>query len=314
MKIKLLTYISLVLLLASGCDQRKITRTDTETSGEAVMAADECFLPIVKEELDVFTGINIETKVTPIYAGEREIFDLLLSDSVRLIMAARELTESEKTIISEKKLTVRSQMIARDGIALIINKTNPDSVINFSTIKKIMTGEITKWEEIQGYKGLGEIKVVFDNPNSSTLRFINEKILEGATISNNIKALKSNPAVLEYVAETPDAMGVIGINWISNPYDTTKLTFNETIRVMAVGMADAIDTDKAYQPVPYYLNSGDYPLIRDVYLILTDLRETLPAGVVKFFAGDAGQRIILNAGLVPATRPTRIIKIKENYD
>jgi phosphate transport system substrate-binding protein len=314
MKIKTIIYTSVALVLLVSCDQRKITRTDTETSGEAIMAADECFLPIVKEELDVFTGINIEAKVTPIYTGEKEIFDLLLSDSIRLIMAARELTENEKAKIKEKKLTVRSQRIACDGIALIINRTNPDSVINFATVKKIMTGEITKWEEIGGNKGLGEIKVAFDNPNSSTLRFINEKILEGAAISKNVKALETNPDVLKFVTETPNAMGVIGVNWISNPYDSTKLTFNETIRVMAIGTTDKIDADNAYQPVPYYLNSGDYPLIRDVYLILTDLRETLPAGIVKFFAGDSGQRIILNAGLVPATRPTRVINIKEDFN
>ncbi|MDR0835344.1 MAG: substrate-binding domain-containing protein [Tannerella sp.] len=314
MKIKATIYIIVTLILLASCDRRKITRTDTETSGEAIMAADECFSPIVKEELDVFTGINVDTKVTPIYTGEKEVFDLLLTDSVRLIMAARELTESEKATIREKKLLIRSQLIARDGIALIVNRTNPDSVINFATVKKIMTGEITKWEEIKGHKGLGEIRVAFDNPNSSTLRFINEKILEGAAISPKIKALETNLEVLKFVTETPDAMGVIGVNWISNPYDTTKLTFNETIRVMAIGTTDKIDANKAYQPVPYYLNSGDYPLIRDVYLILTDLRETLPAGVVKFFAGDAGQRIILNAGLVPATRPTRVIYIKEDFN
>jgi phosphate transport system substrate-binding protein len=108
-------------------------------------------------------------------------------------------------------------------------------------------------------------------------------------------------------------MGVIGINWISNPYDSTKLTFNETIRVMAIGTTEKIDADSAYQPVPYYLYSGDYPLIRDIYLILTDLRGTLPAGMVKFFASDAGRRIILNAGLVPNIRPSREINIKDNF-
>jgi phosphate transport system substrate-binding protein len=300
-------------MMLSACQQgKRITRFDTETSGEAVMAADECFAPIVKEELDVFTHINVDALVTPIYTGEKELFDLLVSDSVRLIMAARELTASEKAKIEkENKLTVRSQMIARDGIALIINKSNPDSVINFATVKKIMTGEITRWEQIPGYKsdGLGDVKVVFDNPNSSTLRFINEKILEGAPISENVKALATNPEVLKFVTETPDALGVIGVNWISNPYDTTKLTFDETIRVMAVGVTDEIDPHNAFQPVPYYLHSGEYPLIRNVFLILTDLRETLPAGVVKFFAGDAGQRIILNAGLVPATSPTRYINL-----
>ena len=313
---KTIIYIGIAALTLASCQQKRITRIDTETSGEAVMAADECFAPIVKEELDVFTHINVDALVTPIYTGERELFDLLVSDSVRLIMAARELTAAEKAKIEENKLTVRSQMIARDGIALIINKSNPDSVINFATVKKIMTGEITQWKQISGHQNAipGDIQVVFDNPASSTLRFINEKILTGTPISENVKALDSNPAVLKFVAEMPNALGVIGVNWISNPYDSTKLTFDETIRVMAVGVTNEINSDSACRPVPYYLNSGEYPLIRDVFLILTDLRETLPAGVVKFFAGDAGQRIILNAGLVPATRPTRVIELKDDFN
>jgi phosphate transport system substrate-binding protein len=304
-----------VMLVSSCRPETRVLRTDTETVGEAIMAADECFAPIVKEELAVFTGLNVEAKVTPIYAGEREIFDLLLSDSVRLIVAARDLTEGEKAKIRERKLNPRSQIVAQDAIALIVNRSNPDFVINFATVKKIMTGEITRWDEIEEHKsnGLGEIKVVFDHPSSSTLRFINEKILKGATISNNIKALKTNPDVLKFVTETPNALGVIGINWISNPYDTTKLTFNETIRVMAVGTAEKIDVKSAYQPIPCYLYNGNYPLIRNVYLILTDLRGTLPAGVVKFIAGDAGRRIILSAGLVPYSRPTREIYIKEDF-
>ena len=108
-------------------------------------------------------------------------------------------------------------------------------------------------------------------------------------------------------------MGIIGVNWISNPDDSTQLNFDETIRVMSVGIEDELSTDNTYKPYPAYLNNGYYPLTRDVFAILTDLRGTLPAGFVKFIAGDAGQRIILKAGLVPATRPTREIYLKDNF-
>lgn len=57
----------------------------------------------------------------------------------------------------------------------------------------------------------------------------------------------------------------------------------------------------------------DYPLTRDVYIVLTDLRGTLPAGFTHFVAGDRGQRIILKSGLVPATRPIRTVEIKETF-
>lgn len=305
--------VCLAIVLFSSCDRRTVTRTDTETSGHALIASDECFAPIIEEELAVFTGLNIEAEVDPLYVGEKALFDLLVQDSVRLIVAARELTDQERVIIEEKKLTIRSQKIARDGIALIINKNNPDSMINTALLKKIMTGEITQWNEINKGSDLGEIKVVFDNPNSSTLRFISETIAEGSALSPQLRALNSNPEVIDFVTNTPNAMGVIGVNWISNPNDSTKLSFNETIIAMAVGVEAEITKDNTFKPYPAFLNNGNYPLTRDVFAILTDLRETLPAGVVKFIAGDAGQRIILKAGLVPATRPTREIYLKEDF-
>ena len=310
----LLICCTVLLFLSSACDRRKITRTDTETSGFAMIAADECFVPIIEEELDVFIGLNPEAEIQPVYAGEKDLFDLIISDSIRMVVAARELTDSEKVAIESQRLVVRSQKIACDGIALIINKENKDSLINTSLLKKIMTGEITQWSEIGGASSMrDEIRVVFDNPNSSTLRFINEEIAQKAPLSAQLRALDSNPEVISYVAKTPNALGIIGVNWISNPDDSTQLNFDEKIRVMSVGIEETVTSENTYKPYPAYLNNGNYPLTRDVFAILSDLRGTLPAGFVKFIAGDAGQRIMLKAGLVPATRPTREIYLKDDF-
>jgi phosphate transport system substrate-binding protein len=307
--------ISCFGFLFSSCDSGgKITRFDTETSGEALIGSDECLAPIVKEELDVFMGLNLEAEITPIYTGENELFNLLLSDSIRLIVAARNLTDREKEQIKAMNLLPRTQMIAKDGIALIINKKNTDSLINVSLLQKIMTGEITDWNQLNPSPSVsGKIQVVFDNQSSSTLRFINDSIVRGKPLSPDLRALESNPAVIEYVAKTPHAIGVIGVNWISNPYDSTKLSFDETIRVMSVGRAAAVNEDNTYKPFPVFLNNKSYPLTREIYIILTDYRQTVPAGFVKFGAGDAGQRIIMKAGLVTATCPTREIYIKEDF-
>lgn len=313
-KIKIISLFILIFLFYS-CDRRKITRIDTETSGYAVIAGDECFSPIIEEERNVFVGLNPEAKIEPIYTGEKELFDLLVNDSVRLIVAARELTGTERKVIEDRKLSIRSQKIARDGVALIINKENVDSLINKYLLSEIMTGRISDWSELSEEKKseLGSIRVVFDNSNSSTLRFISENITDGKPLSPELRALNSNPEVINFVAKTPNALGVIGVNWISNPNDSTKLSFNESIRVISVGISEEINEDNTFKPYPAYLNNGSYPLTRDVYVILTDLRETLPAGFVKFMAGDAGQRVILKAGLVPATRPTREIYLKDDF-
>ncbi|QIK60773.1 phosphate ABC transporter substrate-binding protein [Dysgonomonas sp. HDW5A] len=307
--------VLLLMIIFSACNngQIKVTRTDTLTSGVAEIAVDDCFAPIIQEQIDVFEALNDEASIIPIFASEVDVINLLLKDSVRLVIAARDLTDAEKQGLLNKKLQPRSQKIAIDGIALIINQENTDSLISVSALKKIMTGEIDSWKLINPHSKYDKISVVFDNPNSSTVRFIKDSINRGEPLAETLKAMDNNRAVLDYVAKTPNAMGVIGVNWINNPGDTTNLSFTNKIRVMSVSKSDEPTIQNSFQPFAAYLALGEYPLRRDVYIILSDLRGTLPAGFTNFVADDRGQRIILKAGLVPATRPMRLISVQEHF-
>ncbi len=313
------TYLFLVILMIIGitsCNksEKRILRTDTLTSGVAKIGIDDCFTPIINEEIAVFEGLNEEALLNPVYGNEVDIVKLILQDSLRLIVTARDLTVNEKQIIKENNLQPRSQKIAIDGIALIINKENNDSLISISTLKKIMLGHVSSWKELNSESKLDNILVVFDNKNSSTVRFIKDSINNGEPISGkNLHALKTNREVIDYVSQTPNAMGIVGVNWISNLNDTTHNSFLKDIRVMSVSRSEVATINNSFKPFPAYLALGNYPLTRDVYIILSDLRGTLPAGFVNFVAGDSGQRIILKAGLLPATRPMRVISIQDSF-
>lgn len=313
-KVGLFCILGLIIFSSVSCNERiKITRTDTPTSGNAKIGVDDCYAPIIEEELNVFEKLNPDASIIPYNANEVDIINMLLKDSIRLIVTARDLTDAEKQGLKNKKLQPRSQKIAIDGIALIINKENTDSLISVSAIKKIMTGKINSWKELNSHSKYDKISVVFDNPNSSTVRFIKDSINRGEPLSENLKAVDNNKAVLDFVSNTPNSIGVIGVNWISNPSDTTNLSFTNKVRVMAVSKNDVPTVTNSVQPFAAYLALGEYPLRRDMYVILSDLRGTLPAGFVSFLTGDSGQRIILKAGLVPATRPTRLLSVQEHF-
>ncbi|MDR0414041.1 MAG: substrate-binding domain-containing protein [Prevotellaceae bacterium] len=308
-------FTACLLIAFSGCNRKKITRTDTPTSGVAVLTCDDCYGNIAQEEIDVFEALNQKAFLLPVYASEKESVELLLQDSVRLAILARDLTESEKQGITarNRQLVPRSQKIGVDGIALIVHRSNRDSLISLQTLREVMTGKITSWKQLNPSSQLGEILVVFDNPHSSTVHFMRDSVCRGPLADDRLHARKTNQAVLDYVIETPNALGVIGVNWISNPHDSTQLSFNSQIRVMAVSRTHPATYHSSYKPYPAYLHLRDYPLTRDVYVVLTDLRGTLLSGFTHFLASDRGQRIILKSGLVPATKPIRTVQIKDHF-
>jgi phosphate transport system substrate-binding protein len=312
MKLTRFLFLFLFAVLIFSCNRKRgAERTDTSTSGEARLACDDCFLPIISEEISVFQALNMEATIHPNYTNEVDAMNLLLKDSLRLVIAARDLTPSEKKALQDKNLLPRSCKIAVDGIALIINKTNRDSLITVSQFKNILAGKIQQWSDLYPGSRTGTIKVAFDNPNSSTVRYIQDSVFQKRIMNKNIFACKNNKAVIDYVSNTPNAIGVIGVSWVSNPKDTTKLSFIPSIRVMAVSPYDEARDDNSYLPFPAYLALGKYPLARDIYAITSDVPGCLPSGFMNFLGGDRGQRIIMKAGMLPATRPMRLVRVVE---
>lgn len=305
--------VMVTLAVVSACRSKSGEGpTDTYSSGVIAIAVDESFEPIVQEEIDVFESLYPLAGIVPRYTTEVEAINLLLKDSVRLAIATRTLTEEEMNSFHSRKFYPREIKLATDGLALIVNRANQDSLMTVRDFSRILTGEAKEWKEVNPNSRLGAIQVVFDNKNSSTVRFAMDSICGGKPLAEgNVSALKTNRQVIDYVAKNSGAIGVIGVNWLGNRSDTTNLSFREEVRVMAVSAGDVATSDNSYKPYQAYLYYGNYPLARPIYALLNDPRNALPWGFTSFMTSDKGQRIILKSGLVPATQPVRIVHVND---
>ncbi|GBU07419.1 phosphate ABC transporter substrate-binding protein [Bacteroidales bacterium] len=301
---------SFLVFFACNDKPKNLKWQDTPTTGVIPIACDQCFEPIINEEIVVFESIYNQSGIMADYQSEVESIRLLMADSVRLAVVTRKLSEEENAFLVAKNRIVKSIKIAQDGVAVIVHKDNPDSIISVHTLKKILTGEITKWSQINPKSNLGDITVMFDNPNSSTIRFALDSICRGELLSEGLFAQKNNQEVLDRVASIEGSLGIIGVNWVSDDRDTTNMTFMEKIKVMAVSKFPEADYYNSYKPYQAYIALGDYPMVRDVYVLLNDPRGGLSTGFATFLASDRGQRIILKSGLFPATQPVNLVQIK----
>ena len=134
----LLCLISLV-----ACKGKTSGVQDTLFSGVIRVAVDETLSPLAEEEIAVFEAQYNQTGIVPIYTSEVDAITLLLRDSVRWVLATRPLSGDELESFHSNKFFPESIKIATDGVALIVNRQNADSIFNVSTLKKIFSGEIT---------------------------------------------------------------------------------------------------------------------------------------------------------------------------
>ena len=122
--------------------------------------------------------------------------------------------------------------------------------------------------------------------------------------------MKENRQVINYVSQNRGALGIIGVNWISNPSDTSNMSFSENIKVMAVSPYRHATATNSFKPYQAYIALKKYPMSRPVYLILSEPRMGLASGFTTFIASDRGQRIILKSGILPATQPVRLVNVR----
>jgi phosphate transport system substrate-binding protein len=304
----LLILLSIFLIGFFGCKSGKSNEEDTATYGQINITVDETFQQVIDSEVYTFQKIYQYAKINVRYKPEADVMGDLLSDSSRFVIIARQLNKEEKEYFKNIELIPKQIKVFYDAIAVIVNRENRDSLLTIEKFKDIIAGKITRWNQVDPKSPATKIKIIYDNPNSSTVRFIKEKI--GGELSKNSFALKNSPSVIDYVSKNKDAIGIVGVNWVRDKNDSSAANFLNTIRV--VGLTSDlpnVDPKEFYQPYQAYIYQKFYPLYREVYIISREARTGLGTGLSAFIAGEKGQRIFLKAGLVPATMPIRLVEI-----
>ncbi len=113
----------------------------SKPSGKAVVGGSSSVSPVMEKLIEAYkkvnTGAEIELQTTDSTTGMTSAID----GSYDIGMASRELQDEEKDKLG-------SQVIATDGIAVIVNKNNTTDELSSDQVKTIYTGDATTWDEV----------------------------------------------------------------------------------------------------------------------------------------------------------------------
>jgi len=295
MKIKsVFCFFTLLVLVACKHPGKQYANNDSYNTGTLSFTADESFAPILDQELYVFKVSNKDADPKMLYRNENDALRLFLNDSVRVAILARNLTPDELKVLRDKVLPPEVNCFAHDAVTMIINSASSDTLSSVNQIKAILNG-----------KAKTDKNIVFDNPNSSLIRYLKKFSGNFQFQQKNVFSLRSNVEVIKYVSEHQDAIGFISYTWLLDPDDYYK-SYLSKIKIVAIkDENNADDPNTYYRPSQNSLAMRQYPLVRDLYIINSTGRPGLGTGFASFMLSQRGQRIILRAGLLPDSIPTR---------
>jgi len=310
-RVNKISVLLLSVVLVAGCQERDRQGRvlDTPTTGFIKISIDESLRPLVDAELSTFEALYPRADIEPFYYPEAQAIDALMMDSVRLAVVTRKFTKEEKDYFKDIKITPTELDVALSAVALIVNRDNTDTLVNMDQIRALLQGKINAWNQL-GSKNKAGIEIVFDNPNSGLIRHLRDSVAKVDKLPPNTFAVQNNQAVVDYVSENKNALGLIGLEWISDKDDSTSNTFLKRVRVMSVA-----GDSTHFKPYQAYLALKYYPLARKITILSREARAGLGNGFMAFFASERGQRIVLKAGLVPVTMPLRVVEIdRKSWD
>jgi phosphate transport system substrate-binding protein len=169
-------------------------------------------------------------------------------------------------------------VVARDGIAIVVNKDNPVGDLTLDQIQKIFTSEVTDWKDVGGKEG--KITTITREDGSGTRGAFEELALGGKRIAASALVQDSTGALRQMVGSDVNAVGYISLGLV-----------DASVKAIHVGGVAATEAE---------IDAHKYPLVRPFLFIVKEEPQGVVKELIDFIHGPDGQKITRKEGLLPA--------------
>lgn len=200
----------IITLVAVGCAKGVASnenQNEESLTGTISLAGSTSMEKLCEAMSESFMADNQGITVTVEYVGSGAGIESLSKGSVDIGNSSRNLKPEE---LSNGCV---ENVVALDGIAVIVDKNNGVTDISSDNLKKLYTGEIKNWKELGG---ADEAVVVIGREAGSGTRDAFEELLELKDKCDYAQQLDSTGAVLAKVASTPGAIGYVSLDVVDD--------------------------------------------------------------------------------------------------
>lgn len=222
----------------------------------------------------------------------------LLNGTAMLANISRELKDGEIEHARELNVEPMKFRVALDGIALIVNPSNPIDSLTLIQIRKIFSGELNNWMELGGED---RRIVLYGRENSSgTYEYFRQTVLGTANgnqqldFATSTQVLQGTAALGEAVSHDRSGIGYGGVGYFANRKDLKILSIKKDNNALPISPIES-DNNLNYEAI----YNGDYSLSRFLYCYTNGT----PSGEIKefldFILSEEGQKIVAEMEYIP---------------
>ena len=206
-----------------------------------------------------------------------------------------EVDELRKAGLGDLTSRASEHVIALDGVAIIVNPTNPLTELRVEDLRRIFRGETREWRQVPGGRLEGVIDLYVRDKQSGPYDTFIDQVLQGTPLDFNLPQIRKAPdgrpgfensdELAAGVATAPDGIGFVG--W---PY----------VRV-AKPLAIRHGQAREIPPTRHTIRTEDYPLSQRLYFYVVANSSALANEFIGFTLSREGQEVVREAGFVDLT-------------
>ncbi len=229
-------------------------------------------------------GTSSPVKIQIAAHGSSTAFEELMNASCDIGMSSRKIKPKEISRLSslaDWSSPASEHLLGLDGIAVIVNSSNPVQMLTKDQLAGIFSGAVVDWSEVSSQHG--PIQVYAPDNKSGTYDAFKTIILASKSLDGDAKRMESNRAVSDQVARDQNGIGFVGLPFVMNA------------KAIAVGERGATP----FQPNRLTVGTEDYLLSRRLYFYTpANPQNKYVRKFVDFALSKAGQEVVGDAGFV----------------
>ncbi|NIS80812.1 MAG: phosphate ABC transporter substrate-binding protein PstS family protein [Anaerolineales bacterium] len=216
----------------------------------------------------------------------------LINGTVDIANASRTIKAEERANAEENGISPVEFVIARDAIAIIVNRENPIDRMTIDQISDIYSGKINNWAALGGENR--PIVRLSRETNSGTHVYFLENVLrkgdknDKTLFSPDTLLMPSSEGISAEIRQNPNAIGYDGLGYVT-----------EDLKVVAVAKSPG---DSYVYPSPETVNNKQYAIARDLYMYTAGEPSEVILEYLEWILSPEAQEIVGELGFVPITR------------
>jgi len=276
--------IAITALLAAAF----VTGCGGPVEGEATVKGSDTMLNLTTNWARAYEEKNKGAKISVNGGGSGTGIAALMNDTADFAMASRKIKSKEVDSIKEKGFEVVEYIVAYDGLAIVVNKSNPMNEISIDQLSKAFgQNGVNNWSDIGGPDR--ELQIFSRDSSSGTFEYFRKTVIgkNGKYRSDAArKQLQSNSQILDNVIKTGSGIGYVGLGYVEERKDEVKV-----LKVKGRGQGTA-----------YLPGDKDYVLTRPLHFYTKGKPEGLVKAFIEFALSEEGQKIVKEEGFLPVPK------------